>query len=225
VELDRIKGGAEVNEAFVAGTGPWFAIWLQCELFPEFWHLGAAFREIGEAAVTRIDQTDEGLRCARGVEPGERWWVFLPTDRPTRARVRLAIQRLRRAAEVSPPYGRLYVGGVIDDTGRYQPAPGEVGLSCASLILAVFEGVAWPLVDRSTWAGRTLPAAIAEAAERELTEQERERFANDHGLLVLPSEVAGACLFELPRVPLSDARRGAEHFEEQARRRANTGAS
>lgn len=225
MDLGRIKEGPQIFDAFREAPGPWFALWLQCVFHPAIWHLGVAFREIGDTTITRVDQTDEGLRSAPGISPSDRWWVLLSTDRPTRVRVRVAIQRLLRLAEHPPPFGRVYLGGIIDAQGRYQGAPGEAGLSCVGLVLAVFEGLQWPLVDRSTWAGRTLPEVIADAVERELEAEERERFVRDHGVLVLPSEVAGACLFELPRVPLADARRGAEHFEELARQRARATAS
>jgi hypothetical protein len=225
VHLDRIKEGAELFDAFRQEPGPWFALWLQCELYPAVWHLGVAFREVDDATITRMDQTDEGLRAAKGVSSGARWWVLLSTDRPTLNRVRVAIQRLLRTTDRPLTYGRIYLGGVIDGQGRYHAAPGETGLSCVGLVLAVFEGIQWPLVDRPSWTGRTLPPAIAEAVERELNSEERERFVNDHGALVLPSEIAGACLFELPRVPLSNARLGAEHFEELARLRAHATAS
>lgn len=226
MELGRIKQGEEVRGVFAVSPGPCVALWLQCLLESHYvWHLGAAFRMEGETNITRIDQTDERLRKGEGIEPDDRWWVFLSFGREARAAVRAAMERLRRAAELPTRYGLIYAGGVIDAQGVYWPAPGEVGLNCASVVLAVFEGVAWPLVDRSSWAGRTLPPNALAAIELDLKDAEIAVFAGDQGSVVLPSEVAGACLFNLPRVSLADARRGADHFEEQARIRAETTAS
>ncbi len=227
MDLDRIKTGEEVTATFGREGQPTFALWLQCDGFAGPWHMGVAFREVGRSTITRLEQLAHGLRLGQNIDPGTRWWIFLPTDRATRVRVGNAMRRLRRAAAQQHPlpYGCLYSGGLIDDAGMYQAAPEEMGLICVSLVLAVFEGVGWPLVDRSTWIARELPEALVTALRHDLPDVEYERFLADQSLLVLPSEVAGACLFTLPRVPLSQARVGAEHFEEQARLRATTTAS
>lgn len=218
MEIDRIKTGAAVDRAFAAPNEPHIALWLKCYWHPT-WHLGIAFRRRGEHEVTRLDQVDEGLRVGTDIEAEHRWWIFLPVDARSRARLSVASSRMKRIAERRPrvPYDHFYLGGTFNAQGTYVPASGELGLNCASLVLAVFESVEWPLIERASWATRSLDPVVVEAIENELTDAQQTVFRADQGLVILPTEVAGACLFALPRVPLQEAQRGAEHFVAQER--------
>lgn len=53
------------------------------------------------------------------------------------------------------PYGfRLDVSKFAEDDGRFVTGPGEIGLTCATFVIAMFEWARVPLLDRPTWSMR-----------------------------------------------------------------------
>ncbi len=61
--------------------------------------------------------------------------------------------RARRAQDI--PYGFPYVAGTFaSGTGAYLPGRGELGLTCSTFVLAMFEWAQIDLIVRSTWKAR-----------------------------------------------------------------------
>lgn len=202
-------------DAFAHGESMVVALWLRCHFNPHHWHIGVAWRDGGRTR--RIDQLDEGLRVAEEIDAARRWWVMLPVTAVTRARMRNALRRLNRLSARAPapplPYDHVYLGGTFGAEGRYRAASGERGLNCASVILATFESVAFPLLDRATFSGRTLDDEVLALLLRELpSDADRERVWRHQGDVFLPTEIGGACLFDLPAVPRAQVELGARHF-------------
>jgi hypothetical protein len=215
MHVDRIRAADAAVDAFARGDETLVALWLRCNLTPHHWHIGVAWRDAGRTR--RIDQREEGLRVAEEIDTARRWWVMLPVTAATRARLRNALRRLERLgagdATTRLPYDHIYLGGTFDTDGRYRAAPGERGLNCASVILAAFESVAFPLLDRATFAERRLDEEVLAVLLQDLPNaMDAERLRRHQGDVFLPTEVGGACLFDLPSVPRAQVEAGARHF-------------
>jgi hypothetical protein len=73
------------------------------------------------------------------------------------------------------------------------------------VILAAFESVAFPLVDRATFAERRLDEEVLAVLLQDLPNaMDAERLRRHQGDVFLPTEVGGACLFDLPSIPRAD---------------------
>lgn len=52
------------------------------------------------------------------------------------------------------PYGFRYAGNPFDEQGIYKGTLGSKGLTCATFVMAIFEHLNFPIIDRSTWKNR-----------------------------------------------------------------------
>lgn len=100
------------------------------------------------------------------------------------------------------PYGIGFGGSSFDETGRLVLAAGAKGLTCATLVLAVFKSANIDLVDGPSWPVRKvddlafldLLRPFAEKEHMELLAAEVEAGVKR----IWPDEVVGACACALP---------------------------
>jgi hypothetical protein len=109
----------------------------------------------------------------------------------------------KKVGETKPDvlYGLRYIGGEINKNGILKLVPGELGLTCATFVLAVFEGAGITLLDCTTWEARPekdkpFHDVIVDALKRTstVTRQHLNAVENEKGCARFrPEEVAGAC--------------------------------
>lgn len=181
------------------------------------WHAGIAYRtDDGEAArwihlendlqLTDVALDDDAV--------GWRWhyvWVE-PVMTPEKARE--IAQVCRRVARCVADEGqrvrysvRHHLGRFDADTGRYMPAAGERGLTCATCVLALCRGGGFELVDIASWPPREEDGPWIASVVTRLGRRDAAHAANvaSNGLCARfrPTEVAGACL--APTLPIAFA--------------------
>jgi hypothetical protein len=85
------------------------------------------------------------------------------------------------------PYGFSHPNNFFDTSGNLIKGPAKVGLTCASFVLAVFEGARVPLADVATWPE---PTADDIGRQRELlTNLERDASVDRDHLNAAKAEV------------------------------------
>ena len=100
------------------------------------------------------------------------------------------------------PYGIRFGGSSFDETGHLVLAQGANGLTCATLVLAVFRSANIDLVDESSWPVRKVDdqafldrlRPFAEKGHMKLLAAEVEAGVKR----IWPDEVVGACACALP---------------------------
>ncbi len=196
------------------------------------WHAGIVFRDESEGVGFRARALHVidigGAARAEERDPWEHGRaVRIDVDQRDRLFVNAAISRGRRAApriEKRARFSHLYLGGVFDEDGEYHPGDeAEVGLDCVSFLLALFEGVGFPLVDRATWPGfetpldterRQLVRDIADDEEKQGMREQAIWIQNQRAPVIHPCEVAASALFALPSVPYDLAHAGAARLSD-----------
>ncbi len=131
-------------------------------------------------------------------------FVVPPLDPEARANVSAMCERIwRRNRTRGLPYGFRFDATRFDGSGEMRLGSDEVGLTCATLPLAVFASVGRPLVDMRTWEGRAddreAQAALLELLRRHCRDagDHLATVANQVGCVrVRPQEAAGACSTE-----------------------------
>jgi len=121
----------------------------------------------------------------------------------------------RRADQV--PYGLIYEGGRLREDGTAELRGREIGLTCATFVLAVFEGAGITLLALDTWTSREEDGAWHQRIVAMLRGTDGVSEAHISGVAAetrcaryRPEEVAAACAIEPRPVSFQDAR-GAAH--------------
>lgn len=105
-------------------------------------------------------------------------------------------------------FGSDYRGGRFDVASATYDAPeNELGLDCASFVMALFETVGFPLLDREKWPDRSLPQSWLQFLVGQVDDNRLKRIESRASALKTfsPTEVAGAALHDPPRVPFERA--------------------
>lgn len=223
MEATRVRSGVPVEPV----EAPFVAVCVQ-RVDAAQWHAALAWWSEENARFEQIELAFHHDVRSRVCEFKKGVWVRVtPGDAGDALSLKLVIAygRLVARRHAGPnarvPYGVAYAGGVFDaGSGDYLRAePAESGLTCATFILAIFESVSWPLVERASWpVDRAEDVAwrdhvITLLEQRGHTDQ-AERVRNDPACVRFrPTEVAGACLWTPPRVAFLNAREGADLIE------------
>jgi hypothetical protein len=100
------------------------------------------------------------------------------------------------------PYGLRYEGTTFDATGKLVLGPGACGLTCATLVLALFKAIGFSLINEQSWPIRSdedrqfLEAIRRYASPAHFAILERE--IENGAKRIRPDEVAGASLLDWP---------------------------
>jgi hypothetical protein len=148
------------------------------------------------------------------------WWVELdlPADRSSAVAglCRRIIKRVRAKDDGHLiPYGLIYRGGRFRSDGRVEFAAGEIGLTCATFVLAVLSGAGIGLLDLPTWPERPQDLQWHAHIVRSLREtKERRRNVSDEHIAGVereakcaryrPAEIAAACSLTREQIPFDD---------------------
>ncbi len=189
---------------------------------PDGWHAGVLHLEGVEHKMLHLAW--EGDLRNEGWHPPYAW--LAPALHPIRARSIAALCRLvwRRNQKGGLPYGFAYRHSYFNGDGELTPGAGERGLTCATLVLAVFRSAGLELVDLSTWPDRDDDRAwqnsLAEKLLADVTDEaEKHRVITEIGAIrVRPSEAAGAMACRLHPAPFVEIRAEADCIEAQLSR-------
>jgi hypothetical protein len=198
--LDRLVKSSELSPHTVSGVG--------VAIHEKLSHVGVLYRTSEGQAARVLHLAWHNQLKSDLPSPNYPYWVrpWIPEDR---ALVVAAFCRLiwRRANNAQVPYGFSRPSDFFDRSGDLISGPTKVGLTCASFVLAVFDGAGLPLVYLDDWPKAT-PAD--KAKQEELLNQLRRdsSVAPDHvsalelevgNIRYHPLEVAGAATAkELP---------------------------
>jgi hypothetical protein len=99
------------------------------------------------------------------------------------------------------PYGNRYLGGQINEKGKYIPSSEEEnGLTCATFILAILKGMGIQLIDIDSWQSRPndvdfqnwIVSKMQKSSEITVKEEHIEKIKEKHGIRYRAEEVTGA---------------------------------
>lgn len=217
--LDPVRAGLLPIE-----PGPFVAIAVR-RTASKSWHTGIVYREADDSEARLLHlYADRDLRSDPfdgQAPPGDKYvWVLPPLlDRETVNRVVLACRSVARRIDgvdgTDIRFAVRYNLGRFDpDSGEYVQAEGELGLTCATCVLAVFRGAEVDLIDIPSWPPREEDRPwfdeLVEGLRNDGDRAHAERVAKD-GLCARfrPLEVAGACFEPSLPVPLTAAEVGA----------------
>lgn len=195
--------------------GEWVAVVL-CRAYGGNLHAGFIYRSESTAKTLHLGWEDKLLdtEYPNGL-------FILPDIEPEHAfsLARMCKQIWRRFCDDGTfPYALRYAGTTFDLQGKLECGPGARGLTCATLVLAIFKAVGHVLVNEQSWPIRTDDDRnFLEAIRRYATPEHfaiLEREVTDGVKRVRPEEVAGACLLERP-VDFEPARRRADDLVER----------
>lgn len=215
---ERMRRGAPPNER------PFVAVAVSLSRRHDQWHAGLAYGDAEDAAprflhlAGHLDLLDQPLDDEElGWDQGYLW---IEVQAPLEKR-RALVQLCRRIAERVGEQGqavryavRHHLGKFDPQTGAYAPASGELGLTCATCVLAACRGVELELVDVSTWPERPEDEAWIERILEYLRRRDPDwaKAVKADGLCprFRPNEVAGASLSPFGKVPFAGALSAAE---------------
>jgi hypothetical protein len=134
------------------------------------------------------------------------YWVQLDVDKD---RIFSVVKWCRKIAlaDLKILYGIYYNGGTFNDESIIALAPGEVGWTCATFILALLKAAQIDLIDFSSWQERSnedlefhnyivegLKNLRANRGEVVITKEHIEAVEKERGCIrIRPEEVTGAC--------------------------------
>jgi hypothetical protein len=149
------------------------------------------------------------------------WWVRFPTHAAMAETLAARCRRIARSAEsLKIAYALHYDGARLTADGALISGPDENGLSCATFVLAFFEGLNLPLLVRSTWPTRATDRSRHERLVRSLrATKDKFNISEEHIAKVeleigcvryRPEEVAAACGIVPKPVPFAQVTHGAD---------------
>lgn len=125
----------------------------------ELWHVGVFYRDETGGLLRLLEmkadlQLIDRAACDENGEFDGWAWVELPLDAIKVSMLANLCRAVRRALS-SQPWVRLafaYFGGYFDPaSGRLIPASGEIGLNCATCVLALCHGIGVDILDEGSW--------------------------------------------------------------------------
>jgi hypothetical protein len=140
-------------------------------------HVGVLYRAADDRIAVIHLAWHFQLRCDRSLE---RWAFAPPRIDPIELEVLSGFCALVEAVRPAIPYGFLRIASSLDDEARFVPGPGEVGLTCATFVMAMFAWARIALLDEATWELRDEDVA----AQQALLELLRRSATLDHALAV-----------------------------------------
>lgn len=165
------------------------------------WHIGVLHRRRanGVASVVHL----ESHHKLRNVSPNDKAflggaWISPGLDpvhaSSIAARCRAVAKKYQDGAL---PYGFRYATSLFDDGGSLQLGMGEVGLTCATFVLALYKSLGLELLDLASWHSRSEDQAFRERIIRDLEANKRSEHAavlrnEPQCARYRPTEVAGA---------------------------------
>lgn len=115
----------------------------------QWFHAALVYRRKKDVAL--FEMQTHNVVVERPVGPGFAW-VEPKVDKD---RLKLVIRRARLVREAAQshglPYGFTFGRSAFDENGIYRRAEGEVGLTCSTMIAAIFEAEKITLLDPGTW--------------------------------------------------------------------------
>ena len=215
---ERIRSGA------VPDDRPFVAVAVSLSRRRNQWHAGLVYCDAESSAPRLLHLAGDRELVDEPIDAESLGWdhrfLWMEVQAPMPKRRALA-QICRRVGERVIELGQVvryavrhYIGRFNQDTGAYEPGNGELGLTCATTVLAVCRGVGLELVDVAAWPSRDEDAAWIEGVVAYLRGRDptfATAVAND-GLCprFRPHEVAGASLSPTGKVPLAGALAAAE---------------
>jgi hypothetical protein len=188
----------------------------------DLWHTGLVYRdETGEARLMHLEW-DRTLTDTALDDPSVGWddyyaWVALEVPRESAHAIAQLCRRVALCVAVDPHVRysvRHHLGRFDEATGRYVPAAGERGLTCATCVLALCRGARVELLQIATWQPREEDRPWIErvVAYLRLSDPAHAADVASDGLCARfrPTEVAGACLAPTLPVAFDDAVKLAE---------------
>lgn len=214
----RIRSGAIPDER------PFVAVAARLSRRYSQWHAGLAYCDAEESTPRFLHLADDRELLDQPLDDERLGWdqgyLWIEIQAPLAKRRALA-QLCRRVAERVRVHGqavryavRYHLGRFDPQTGAHVKAAGELGLTCATCVLAVCRGVELELVDIPTWPVRPEDEAWFRRIVGHLQKADAEwagAVAGD-GLCprFRPNEVAGAALSPFGKVPFAGALAAAE---------------
>lgn len=183
------------------------------------WHAGLAYCDAEDPAPRFLHLAWDREIKDEPLDDEELGWdqsyLWIEIQAPLAKRRALA-QLCRRIAERVRVHGqtvryavRYHLGSFDPQTGAHVPAAGELGLTCATCVLAICRGVELELVDIPTWPVRREDEAWFQRIVGYLQRADAEwaRAVAEDGLCprFRPNEVAGAALSPFGKVPFAGA--------------------
>jgi len=114
-------------------------------------HAGIYFRRSNQMENVLHLASHYRLLCE---ETGDEWAFADPAIDPIELEVLAGFCALLDRVRPRVPYGLSFRTSRFDDEGRFVPGEGQIGLTCSTFVLAVFDWARIPLVVRESWETR-----------------------------------------------------------------------
>jgi hypothetical protein len=126
-------------------------------------HIGVLYRVTENATIKLLHLAWHNKLCSDDLTPAYKCWIRPMIDDDRAMAIAAFCRRIWNQNERNQiPYGFSSPNRFFDTSGNAIKGPAKVGLTCASFVLAVFEGAGVVLADLDTW-----PNPTAEDIERQ----------------------------------------------------------